>query len=763
MKKNLFASSLILLFTFISLNSFAQKIEWSKCYGGSEDEDVTSIVATKDGGYIIAGQTSSNDSQVTGNHGGTDAWVVKIDKNGAIEWQKCYGDSFYNYANSITQTSDGGYIFAGVSHNSAWIVKIKNNGDIDWQKMFGGSMSEYPHSIKQTLDGGYIFAGATNSNDGDVSGNHGIYDSAKKMYGYYFDAWVVKLKSNGDMDWQKCYGSDSDDGASSIIQTSDSGYIFAGNTTANNGDVSGYHGGSFIAGSLAFGKGDYWVVKLKKDGSIDWEKTYGGSNDDWASAIIQTRDSGYMVIGTAISSDDDLKGKKTDGLVGYNDPWVVKLKINGDIDWSRCYGGWDNDFGDDVIQTSDGGYALSGQVSGTESWIEIPGTAYHAPGGNNLWNAYVAKINNDGSLNWHRSYGGIKSSQASSEAVSIIETADGALSFAGFTSSSNDGDVVNNHGYDIGDQFTWDAWVVKIGEDDTLIGKVTTSTGAALKNSKVYLGVFNPSDTTVIARDSVLTDSMGNYAFIAFDSVVHLEAFPNASYPHEIPTWADTTADFFASLDLKLHHGTNIKNFHTLYGANPGGTGVIGGKIVLCFNCKTYGSGLPAAHVRVMLADSNGAVQQSTWTDAGGHFSFQNIAITKYKIWVDEPMVDNRATAPMVSLSSANTMDTGLKFTLYPSYLSLDKSAGIEKQYFSSANIRIYPNPSTGSLNIDFENAISETNISILDLQGRELITSKIPANSMMYQTNVSNLPQGMYMIKLQNKEGVIMQKFLKN
>jgi hypothetical protein len=163
-----------------------------------------------------------------------------------IEWQKCFGSSSNaERAYSITQTQDGGSVVAGyrTSINGRpdfWIIKLDSSGNITWQKYLGGSYYDYAYSITQTQDGGFLVAGSTSSTDGDVSGNHG-----------QVDVWVVKLDPVGNLVWQKCFGSSSDDVAKCITQTQDGGYILAGYNGNNNGDVIGNHG-SF----------DYWIVKL---------------------------------------------------------------------------------------------------------------------------------------------------------------------------------------------------------------------------------------------------------------------------------------------------------------------------------------------------------------------------------------------------------------------------------------------------------------------------------------------------------------------
>ena len=168
---------------------------------------------------------------------------------------------------------------------------------IQWQKALGGSYEDYPYSVKQTADGGYIVAGGAASQNGDVSGNHGLAD-----------CWIVKLNNSGNIEWQKSLGGSGAEAASSIQQTSDGGYIIAGGSNSNDGDVSGYHGGIY----------DYWIVKLNSSGSIEWQKSLGGSGDEFAKSVEQTTDGGYIVAGQSNSDDGDVSGNHGD-----YDYWIV--------------------------------------------------------------------------------------------------------------------------------------------------------------------------------------------------------------------------------------------------------------------------------------------------------------------------------------------------------------------------------------------------------------------------------------------------------
>jgi len=224
----------------------------AKNLGGSGTENAYAVQQTSDGGYIVSGQTNSTNGDVSGNNGGVDVWVVKLSSIGAIQWQKCLGGTGSDISTSIKQTSDGGYIVGGktgsnngnVTGNNgaenAWLVKLTSTGTITWQKCYGGAVFDGANSVQQTNDGGYIFAGEASSNTLDVSGNHGS-----------FDFWVVKVNASGAITWQKCLGGSSADIALGIQQTTDNGYIIGGRASSSNGDVTNPK-------SLD----DFWIVKL---------------------------------------------------------------------------------------------------------------------------------------------------------------------------------------------------------------------------------------------------------------------------------------------------------------------------------------------------------------------------------------------------------------------------------------------------------------------------------------------------------------------
>lgn len=351
---------LIAILSTITIGSlYAQPaIEWERSLGGSGYEIGFSIVSTTDHGFAVAGHTNSNNGDVLGLHSSptdsSDFWIVKLNSSGITIWQKCLGGSGREQAHSIIQTRDGGYAVAGytTSNNGDvngwhgqkdfWIVKLDSIGKIEWQKTFGGSGDDEANSIFQTSDGGYTLTGVTTSTDGDVKGYH---PDAPKTY-LHGDAWVLKLDTSGGLEWQKTLGGSKYETAKSIIQSSNNDYWIAGTTFSSDGDVS----------AVDHSQGCYWIIKLDSTGSILWQKTYGGSRYNTAESIIQTRDGKYVIAGMTQSYDEDICGRDTN----YGTFWVIGINDTGKIEWKRTGTGKRETYATCVIQTQDKGFALTG-------------------------------------------------------------------------------------------------------------------------------------------------------------------------------------------------------------------------------------------------------------------------------------------------------------------------------------------------------------------------------------------------------------------
>jgi len=256
-----------IVFIFLCLCVFLSSLplfsQWARTYGDTGDDENPVSIQTSDGGYIVAGRTNSFGA------GNDDVWVLKLDTDGAVEWQYTYGGTGNEGPNSIQQTSDGGYIVAGDTNSfgaggwDAWVLKLDSDGAVEWQYTYGGTGTEVASSIQQTSDGGYIVAGYTYSFG---AGNN--------------DVWILKLDSDGTVEWQCTYGGASYDVSRSVQQTSDGGYIVAGYTY-----------------SFGTGDSDFWVLKLDSTGNVDWQYMYGDAYSDYAYSIQQTNDGGYIVAG----------------------------------------------------------------------------------------------------------------------------------------------------------------------------------------------------------------------------------------------------------------------------------------------------------------------------------------------------------------------------------------------------------------------------------------------------------------------------------
>jgi hypothetical protein len=209
-------------------------IVWAKTIGGSGSDEANSIIQSSDGGYVVAGGTSSFGA------GYRDIYVVKLDSAGNVQWAKTIGRSYLDEAYSIIQSSDGGYVVAGwtwgfgAGYGDMYVVKLDSSGNVIWTKTIGGSNSDAAYSIIQSSDGGYVVAGYTES-----------------FGAGYRDIYVVKLDSAGNVQWAKTIGGSSDDEAYSIIQSSDGSYVVAGYTE------------SFGAGGA-----DFYVVKMDANGDV---------------------------------------------------------------------------------------------------------------------------------------------------------------------------------------------------------------------------------------------------------------------------------------------------------------------------------------------------------------------------------------------------------------------------------------------------------------------------------------------------------------
>lgn len=221
----------------LKLNSTGD-IEWSKYFGGNATDTPEGIVQTDDNGFIIAGGSDSEDTDISNNNGSYDFWVVRISASGNLVWEKSFGGDQIDEARAIVKSGDGNYIIAGdtrsndndISNNNGaadlWLIKISPNGDLLWEKTIGGTSFDVARAIVKSQDNGFLLAGSSRSDDIDVSENNGQND-----------AWVLKVDANGNLQWETTIGGSDIDFAYSLTELNDNSIIAVGDSTSSDGDI----------------------------------------------------------------------------------------------------------------------------------------------------------------------------------------------------------------------------------------------------------------------------------------------------------------------------------------------------------------------------------------------------------------------------------------------------------------------------------------------------------------------------------------------
>ena len=291
--------------------------QWNHNYGGSEIDNARHILQTSDGGYIISGTTESY------GFGGSDIWLIKTDPTGLIEWDTYFGGSNTDQGASIQQMTDGGYIiignsdFSGDGNQDIWLIRTNSQGDSLWTKIFGGAGLEFGADVLILEDGGFILLGSTESFGNGSS-----------------DIWLIKTDSQGETTWAKTFGDNSSDYGKSILKTPDDGYIIRG-----------------VTESFGYGNTALVLIKIDSTGNKIWDNAFGGSNGEGGNALRETNDGGHILICHSYVHENSAY-----------DIRLIKIDGNGSVDWDKTFGGITNNYGFSVLQTFDGGFALTGSI-----------------------------------------------------------------------------------------------------------------------------------------------------------------------------------------------------------------------------------------------------------------------------------------------------------------------------------------------------------------------------------------------------------------
>jgi hypothetical protein len=378
----------------VSAQQIVPSVAWARFYQNSACT-FGSVAQTADGGYILGGTISAMAGDAV--LGLSDGVLVKIDNQGEIQWQKKYGGSGLEKIHSVRQTTDGGYVFAASTGSppsgnkksprfggqDAWVVKVDAEGSLQWEQTFGGIGNDLGASIWQTINGDYILAG---SSDSPPSGN-----KESERYGNA-DGWVVKIDVRGNKQWDRSFGGGWIDGFSSVREAADGGYALAGWSSSSwliKIDAKGNKqweqsfdraenrffsmdqvDGGFILGGVAnsfhpinedYGDSDYWIVKVDASGSKRWDRSYGTPLNEELTVVRQTSERGYILGGNS----------------GY--PWssivrLIKTDSQGNQQWEETFGSSDSFVeAKDLQQTKDGGYIVCGSADYPTAGIPASG------------------------------------------------------------------------------------------------------------------------------------------------------------------------------------------------------------------------------------------------------------------------------------------------------------------------------------------------------------------------------------------------------
>jgi hypothetical protein len=328
-------------------------MQWSKTFGGTNDDRGNDIIQTNDGGFAVLGYSTSSNQDVPGNAGSQDFWMIKLDANGAISWSKTFGYTGADFGTTLLQTTDNNYLITGVldvtssggqgnSRNSQrhaggdiWALKLSENGDLQWSKYFGGSFTDAPFGVVETEDHNFIIAGSSDSGDVDLSNNNGSYDF-----------WVLKIASNGTLLWERSLGGSEIDEGRAITTTNDGQFLIVGDTRSQDINVSNNNGAA-----------DVWIIKMNTDGNLIWEKTIGGTSFDVARSVSKTQDNGFVISGSSRSLDAGFTNQ------GQNDALLLKIDSEGNLVWKQTIGGTEIDFFYDAVQLNDATIIAVGETS----------------------------------------------------------------------------------------------------------------------------------------------------------------------------------------------------------------------------------------------------------------------------------------------------------------------------------------------------------------------------------------------------------------
>lgn len=435
-----------------SLSLLAQgTIQWQKSYGGSDSDIVINSTATSDGGFLVGVVAASTNGWVTGNHGATDVWLIKVGGNGVVQWRKCLGGFDTDAVARVIELSEGGYAILASTRSDGlpgsgqvvenngeqdyWVARLSTTGDILWAKCYGGRHQEDARWMIQKTDGTLVLVGSTISFE--VVNANGVFGG--------YNGYVLGVSPvDGTILWERVIGGSGLDYLYAAVETPEGNLTLTGVSDSYDGDM---------ANTLNQGSQDLWVCQIDPAGDILWNYQYGGSNNDGGRALVQTNTGEYLVTGITYSFDGDVYGYQAG-----QDIWLMNLAADGSMLWNRALGGSGNDAGFAIAQINANKFMVAGETS------SFDGDISDNHGGRD---AVIFTMDFNGEILNERCLGGSQDDFTRS----IIPVGTSGL-FVAATAGSNDGDATQNSG-------NFDAWLVKL--DIALDDKSGLSEAAAFE------------------------------------------------------------------------------------------------------------------------------------------------------------------------------------------------------------------------------------------------------------------------------------------
>lgn len=500
--------------------------------------------------------------------------------------------------------------------------------EIEWQRTIGGNSGEGLRSTQQTNDGGYILGGSSQSN---ISG-----DKTENCLGSS-DIWIVKLGTAGNIEWQNTIGGDQYDALISTVQTPDKGYILGANSISSM---------SVDKSENCIGLTDYWVIKLDSVGGIEWENTIGGDKIDELHSVIPTFDGGYICGGFSFSN---ISGDKTENNYDtlYQDLWIVKLDIAGNIQWQKTFTGDSIEYLTTMQQTSDSGYVIGAYSNST-----ISGDKTENPVGS--YDIWILKLDKYGNIEWQNTIGGDKIDFV----LAIEQFADSGLAIGGYSNSGISGDKAEP-------SLEPDYWIIKLDATGNIIWENTIGGNSSdqlisltlCTNGDLLVGGQSSSD---ISGDKT-EDSRGGSDYW----VLRLDSFGNIIWQKTIGGW---NSEWFGMISETSPNGCIL-----------GGSSLSNASFDKTEDCSGYGD-----YWVVKLSDNFNTITGKLFLDINNNLIYDSIE----PIIKNHAVIENSSGRITFSQQDGNykisVIDTGLhSITTPPAFSLYNPIPGTNSSYFT--------------------------------------------------------------------------------